>query len=423
MTSRRQKPSPPARKRAHLLATALLFLCPGPLVSSDVGAFSQSSPITPIGHEWLTASSALDLIGEKPDMTELAQETGAEVTGTAPAPTEKKLLDTLKEYQEKGPTLTPEQKKLLIDATGDWSKTAARYGSRHYSIWSAVMGQRWVDLGGFRITGPKGKACWDAITQAQPHVQYSHFLRTPEDTGPGGALRTIRGAQGRLRLSFIAAATAADGPIKFWDGGAASVKLTASRPYFLFGRAVHLFQDSFSPEHGMRDVNDGFRTITGVKSYVCTAESAQHVHDLPLNASHGDVIWRSRLSTDWSDGNLKPEARAARRAMKDLWAAFLTARAAPDKDRVKVAKDAIESVIAQWFSYSESTIQKNEGGAGQPKDQKACLAAISYATKEAERKACLKTIGALDPKDLTNLKIEMDEDLQMPFEWKNIPAE
>ena len=393
------------------------------LLAGQAIAFSQSSPITPIGHEWLTAASALELMRESHSLGKL--EEGLALKGQA-GPDSKALEAALKKLESKA-VLTAAQIKLLKAPKGKLG--GPQYGAKYYSIWSTVMGQRWIDLGGFRVTSPRGKKCWDAVSQAQTHVQYSHFLRRFENKGGAGALKAIRAAVGRLQLSFISAATADDGDLKFWDGGAASVRYTASRPYFLFGRAAHLFQDSFSPAHGVRDEKDGFRTILGIKSYVCTLGSAQHTHDAPLSAAHDDVIWKKRASTDWSDKNVKPIGIAARHAMKDLWAAFLVAREAPKAERAKVAQVEIKKVIKTWMGFDEKTIAANGpldqlgkkvSQAFSVADQKKCLRHVTESKAvEVERKKCVAEIGVADGAQ----KNGFDEDLQIPFNWKNVPKE
>ncbi len=400
----------------------LPFAAAACLLASQAHAFSQSSPVTPIGHEWITAASALELMHESVALEALEEGLALkdDVTGGDSKEVALKITEALGE-------LTPAQIELL---KADKRKLPGNhFGAKYHSIWSAVMGQRWVDIGGFRITAPHGKKCWDAITQAQPHVQYSHFLRKFDDVGGPGAVRAIHATVGRLRLSFIAAAQAKDGEIKFWDGGAVSQRYEASRPYFLFGRVAHLFQDSFSPEHGFRDEKDGFHTILGIKSYVCTKDSAQHTHDAPITAKHGDVVWKKRASTDWSDKNVKAIGVAARHAMKDLWRAFVIAREAPEAERAKVADAEIKKVIATWMKYDDKVLTANAAvhqlghdvsQTFDDKAQKECLKHVEAVAKvEATRVACVKEIGSAGDEKENGF----DEDLQMPFNWKNVPKE
>src|SRR5260370_3875733 len=78
-----------------------------------------------------------------------------------------------------------------------------------------------------------------------------------------------------------------------YDGGAAdSTAVDVDRNYFLFGRAVHLFEDSFSSEHTVRIPAD-YTRVRQVKSYLCAKGSEQHSHsmDAVLDYSSGDVIW------------------------------------------------------------------------------------------------------------------------------------
>ncbi|KAI9002213.1 hypothetical protein DFJ74DRAFT_697090 [Hyaloraphidium curvatum] len=289
------------------------------------------------------------------------------------------------------------------------------------------MGQRWVDIGGFSIVRPRGKVCWDSITQSQAHVQYSHFLRQADDVGGKGALKALRAVRLRFKLAFLAAATAKATPIDFWDGGAASVRRTALRPFFLLGRAAHLLQDSFSTEHGIRDASDGFRTVLGIKSYLCTQDSAQHTHRPPVKNDHGDVIWLDPsamdVATDFGAGNVKPEAAAARDAMRDMWAGFLRARSVKSSGRSKAAQREADAIIKKWFSFDDAAVLANGGAeqnggtveqafSGAERDQ--CLSGIAPAEEvETARKDCVRRVGGGTLGGANGF----DDDLQIPFDW------
>src|SRR5262249_49414853 len=149
---------------------------------------------------------------------------------------------------------------------------------------------------------------------------------------------------------FVAAAMTADGTMQVWDGGGWSEKLTVDRHYFFFGRALHLFEDSFSPDHTVRIAGDYFRKVRQVKSYLCANGSEQHAHSSPIhNASEfyksGDVIWLSMAgqtgSEDWSayvPSAMRDYALAATEGTKDAWAAFIRTMAKPRTAREAFAR-------------------------------------------------------------------------------------
>ncbi len=108
----------------------------------------------------------------------------------------------------------------------------------------------------------------------------------------------------------------------------------------------------------------------------------------------------------WVDigGFLITAPHGKKRAMKDLWVAFLRARAAPEAERQKTAEREIKAVMAQWMAFNETTIKANA-------EHVQAEAAV-----EKTRLECLATIG-------TEQGSELDQDLQIPFNWKNVPKE
>ncbi len=105
-----------------------------------------------------------------------------------------------------------------------------------------------------------------------------------------------------------------------------AVDATVDLNYFLFGRAVHLFQDAFSSEHIVRIPEDNYERIREVKSYLCTAGCEQHSHsqDAVIDFTSGDVIWKvgTRSKVGWENyktSNMKPDPLVALEATKDLW--------------------------------------------------------------------------------------------------------
>ena len=94
-------------KGRHFLSLSLTLL------AGSVSAFIQKAPVTPVGHEWLTVNAAAAI---ENDFTELRASSN-EVTRHV----------------------------------GCW--TCDQYGTNSLRVWSATMGQRWVDIMGFRA-GP-----------------------------------------------------------------------------------------------------------------------------------------------------------------------------------------------------------------------------------------------------------------------------
>lgn len=351
------------------------------VVAVNALAFSQRTPVTAVGHEWLTVRAAADA----------AKEADAS----------------------------------RLSGKGDWSGSGCEkgcpgheYGATNYLVWSTALGQRWVDLGGFSMSTAGHRSCWDALTQSPDDLQYDHFLRARDDAGPTGGLKAMNESVKRFRKYFLAAVAEKDGvKLRFMDGGAASGVLAgefnADRAYFLFGRAAHLFQDSFSLEHAVRKSGDGFKTLQGIKSYVCSDGSPQHGHSAPGAASNllavdpskpsrslaqltgwgsepseyeknGDVVWKSPTGGE-GDDNVKPHAKAAQAAMRDLWLAFERARAK------KVSPEAaVDELIARWMTIS------GNGGDSVSFDAKKCAADASLQsnkTVEALRQKCLDLTG------------------------------
>src|SRR5205085_10522616 len=128
-------------------------------------------------------------------------------------------------------------------------------------------------------------------------LQHDHFLRERGEEGLEGGKRAARLSAERFKKYFVAAAWAAEGRIRFIDGGLTTRELDADRRWFLFGRALHLFQDSFSPEHTTRTKD--WKRVIGVKTFVCTKGSEQHTHNKPLTSTYilgdadEDIIWTS----------------------------------------------------------------------------------------------------------------------------------
>jgi hypothetical protein len=238
------------------------------------------------------------------------------------------------------------------------------YGARYKKVLDAILGQRWVDIGGVNVAKAQLATinCFDAVPQLPNDIQQDHFLRERAQAGGRGAVQAIQDSTQRFIRYFVAAATAPAGTLKAWDGGGYSVKVDVDRNYFLFGRASHLLQDSFSADHAVRDVADGYQQVRGIKTYLCTLHSDQHSHVKPfaldpgLNYEKvGDIIWRNR-QWDWTPVNVKLNALTSVEAMKDAWAAFIRTMALPQAQRQAAAEAAARQIAATWLSFDEAAV-------------------------------------------------------------------
>jgi hypothetical protein len=390
-------------------------------------AFSQSSPITPMGHEWITVASALELLNQpKPTVAQLAKDKGKTLLAVVGDWIKVHLLhwDRMSKAKalQQGPMrkafLPAYRDKLIVSHTTDvWPRDGiGGYSARYYNVWSAVMGQRWVDLGGFNVV--RSGKCWDAITQMGDAQQPDHFLRRRNDIGPKGAIAAVEAARANFKKYFreaVVADPADRETITFRDGGADVKAFTARKAYFLFGRAAHLFQDSFSIEHGQRDPETDYKRVTDIKSYVCTSGSSGHTHDKPLTGKHGDVIWFHDLASmghDYSDKNVKPYALAAILAMEDLWVAFMYARYGNNGDKAHAADRFADTMLTKWMSYEPAKLgQTDQSTWLKLADQPACDKKVEMpAIATTERAKCLTELAPVTP--------EHDVHLGIPYNWK-----
>lgn len=344
----------PTRALTTISLLALTFL---QLVPFRANAFTQSgfgtifSNTIPMGHEWLTRRAAIELLlGNDPLMR--------------PDPNDPRIG-----WRGSGKGLAKN-----LDLKGAQSEVArikgmlvrdSRYQSGFRPVFDAIIGERWVDIGGvnvFNANLPKNVDCWNAVAQEPAEIQYDHFMRRYDDAGGAAGVRAAKESQARFVKFFVAAATAPPMSILVWDGGAATSLEKVDRNYFLFGRAVHVFQDSFSSEHTVRIVADNHEKVRQVKAFFCAYGSEQHTHSkLALGTyKSGDVIWlpgTQFVGTDWSTYRpsfMKTTALVAMEATKDLWAAFIRTMALPPADRKRAAEAEAQKLVANWLSFDET---------------------------------------------------------------------
>jgi len=206
------------------------------------------------------------------------------------------------------------------------------YNTRSWKTWSAVMGNRWTDLGGYRIE--TSDACFQATMQDSDDVQYSHALRRRGDIGPSGVRRTHDGTVAFIQNRFMQAVREPEGAMSFRDGGVSERIYKANAPYFILGIALHALQDSFSEEHTVRSAD--WHKVRDYKTYVGTPGATSHAkhktspdkfHELiKPTATNGDFVFASDSSSV-----LKPSAQHAVLASSDLMSAFDSARRTPSQ--------------------------------------------------------------------------------------------
>jgi len=371
------------------------------------GTYTQSAGperafIVPMGHEWITRLAAMEVLGAP----------------SSAAPDKPDPHDPRRNWAYgKGLAWNPK-----VDAGAAPAEAArirghkvsdSRYASHYKAVYDAVIGERWVDLAGHRVGVTQfANRCWTAVAQEAAEAQYDHFMRRYDDAGPDGGVRAARESQARFVDYFVAAATAPKTMIRVQDGGAATEAQTVDRNYFLFGRAVHLFQDSFSSEHTVRIAEDNYVRIRQVKSYACAKGAEQHSHskaEIVLRPKSGDVIWTAaeRRAPGWSSytpSNMKPTALVATEASRDLWAAFIRTMALPQAQREAAARAEAQTLVAHWLSFDEAemrgwyddparrdaTYVLDDGQTGKGKTQTQCMEGVKRGYSQASYVAELK---------------------------------
>jgi hypothetical protein len=333
-----------------VIALGILALAAGPRVGASFtqgGASTVFGRVIPIGHEWITRLAALELLGGDPIMR--------------PDPDDPRR--NWKQGKAKDPDLSDAYAKLEVTRIRAGAAPDRQYESAYRSVFAAIIGQRWADIGGFNVTKSKlgPYDCHDAVTQQPAEIQYDHFMRRYDDRDAIGGINAARRSRDRFVEYFVDAAMAPATTMIAWDGGGASVAIQVDRNYFLLGRAVHLLQDSFSPEHTVRIADDNHERVLQVKSYLCAAGAEQHARSFAeiRNYTSGDVIWRpgTRVDTGWAShkpSNMKVLALVATEATKDLWAAFIRTMGRPLPQREAVARDEAARLAANWLRMDEA---------------------------------------------------------------------
>ncbi len=399
-------------------------------------AFTQSGVgvgigfVIPMGHEWITRLAGVELI-DRPGF----QDDDPRRTWTKGLAKNTDLSSAAA------------QKELSRITAANQHTSENRYGSKYNAIFDAILGERWVDAGGFNIAKSKfvhAIDCWDAVAQEAVEIQYDHYMRRYDDRDAAGGIDAMQRSQQRFKAYFIAAATVPPGRMVVWDGGGFSAQYEVDRNYFLFGRAVHLFEDSFSPEHTVRVPDDNLETVRQVKAYLCSSGAEQHSHATPTakDYSNRDVIWHEGTSDKigWQSyraAYMRLAPLVATEATKDLWAAFIRTMGVDDlAQRRSVAEKEADALIANWLSgdvekmrtwyddesHRDSTYVRASGQTGKGVTVAQCMDTINkkwggsqmeavHAFAEAQRICLFNVVPVEGYGDF------FDTSMHMPFNW------
>ncbi len=405
--------------------------------SAPAYAFTQSfgtnaSNIIPMGHEWITRMAAAEVLG-------YAQGKAPDV----PDPQDPRRTWRPQSGAAWNPSVSSPGAQAIVRAIMAKPDDERRYASRFKPVFDAIVGERWVDLGGYPLATVGGYACWDAVAQQPAEIQYDHFMRRYDDVAGEGGVKAAQTSQERFVNFFVAAATAKPMQISTYDGGGTSDPVIVDRTYFLFGRAAHEFEDSFSSEHTVRIPLDNFIKVRQVKSYLCALGSEQHTHLISaiFDYSSGDVIWKDKVDrsydptwTSYKASNMKPVALVAVEATKDLWAAFIRTLAVPADQRADAAKNEADLLVKHWLSYDRDQMSKwyddqdhrdrtyvlANGESGVGMSQAKCMSGLS----KLDQAAYVRELEATQRKCLYNARPwngyadQFDPELHIWYSWR-----
>lgn len=311
----------------------------------EVSGFTQgvrnAGVAIPTGHEWITRLAAIELLDPAAEKDKTDPRNG-------------------KDWKPVATNLLLTDAQSVVAEIRSKKSSDSYFQGRYSAVYDAILGERWVDIGGINFTKAKiGKYnCIDLVTQEPPDVQYDHFMRRHEDVDGAGGVNAAKESTKRFIDYFVNAAIAPDGPMRVWDGGTYADEQSVDRHYFLFGRALHLLEDSFSADHTVRIKDDGYKSVRQVKSYLCAEGSEQHAHKQPNSKpigsfyETGDVIWVDHKDSSYKPSNMRPLALAATEATKEAWAAFIRTLAAPPSSRAVVARREAKAVADNWLAFS-----------------------------------------------------------------------
>ncbi len=181
---------------------------------AGIDAFGKAIPM---GHEWLTRLSLLELIGGDP------------VVKPDPADPRKKWTKGKAKNTKVNPSEVARIKKS--------SAHDERYQSTYRAVLDAIIGERWVDIAGFNVTNATvGKYdCFDAVAQEPAEIQYDHYMRRYDDRKANGGVSAATRSQERFIEDFVNAAMAPSTVMKVWDGGVMGPRPTSTATTFSSG--------------------------------------------------------------------------------------------------------------------------------------------------------------------------------------------
>lgn len=438
----------PVRPFIALLALTLTLIGTLPFTPPTY-AFTQSGATTfigsgiPMGHEWLTRRAAIEVLLA----TDAKHLNPADpvVPNDPNDPRRSWTIGLAKNLDLSKAQSEVSRIKSMTFSSSTNPTSDSRYASTYLLVFHPIIGERWVDIAGFNVSKSTlgSYNCFDVVAQEPVEVQYDHFMRQYNDAGGQGGVNAATQSQQRFIAYFVAAAMAPPTQILVWDGGAYSTQYPVDRNYFLFGRAAHLFEDSFSLEHTVRLPSDNYTTVRQVKSYLCALGSEQHSHATPttFNYSSGDVIWNpgTNLGLGWGSyipSNMKTNALVAMEATKDLWAAFIRTMAQPLSSRQATAQTEAQNLVKNWLNFDsnamaawytntanrDATYVLNTGDQAPGQTQTQCMTGLNVGTNSqaayvqtlaTNQKVCLYNIQPVPGySDLT------DTSFHMPFNWQ-----
>ncbi len=305
----------------------------------------------PMGHEWITRMAAVELLGYTP-------------ASVPDLPDPKDPRKTWTQGKAKNLSLNTPGAQDVVRSIKSEIYNDDRYLSRYKAIYAAIVGERWVDIAGYNVAAKyiNWKDCWSAVAQEAEELQEDHFMRKNDSLGGQGSVDAAKEGRKRFIQYFVNAAMAPPTIMNVYDGGAAgSISVDVDRNFFLFGRALHLFEDSFSAEHVVRLDADSYTKVRAIKSYLCAPGSEVHEHSISkiLNYTSGDVVWKpgTGIDSSWNaykPSNMKKDPLVASEATKDAWAAFIRTMGYPMEQRQAIATSEAETLANNWLSYDEN---------------------------------------------------------------------
>ena len=376
--------------------------------------------VIPIGHEWVTRMAAVELLGYSPasvpDLPD-PNDPRNKPNWTAQGKARNTNLNT--------PGAQEVVKRIKSQVYNDKA-----YLSRYKAIYDAIIGERWVDIAGYNMAAKYivgQKDCWGAVAQEAEELQEDHYMRKNGSwEGGPGSVAAANESRRRFIQYFVNAAMAPPTIMNVYDGGAAgSISVDVDRNFFLFGRALHLFEDSFSLEHSVRLPVDMYNRVRAIKSYLCLPGTEVHEHAISkiLDYTSGDVIWKPGTKSDpsWNSykpSNMKDGPLVASEATKDAWAAFIRTMSYPIEQRQAVATREAETLANNWINFDANEMLHWYDDVSHRDDSYVLLPGQTGKGRSVEQ--CMKdSVGTDKTRDayLRNIKVEQRSCIYNAIPW------